>query len=134
MNEQLNIKNLIEKEIKNTLKNNPQKEDVAKEILKALGRNKIIQYEENPSINLLGAQGRILAAIIENDTLTSRRLATYLGITEPAVAKSLKILVKAELIKKQKINQRYVYLPIVNNILGHRDVIPFLKLSEETPF
>ena len=134
MNEQLNIKNLIEKEIKNTLKNNPQKEDVAKEILKALGRNKIIQYEENPSINLLGAQGRILAAIIENDTLTSRRLATYLGITEPAVAKSLKILVKAELIKKQKINQRYVYLPIVNNILGHRDIIPFLKLSEETPF
>ena len=133
MNEQLNIKNLIEKEIKNTLKNNPQKEDVAKEILKALGRNKIIQYEENPSINLLGAQG-ILAAIIENDTLTSRRLATYLGITEPAVAKSLKILVKAELIKKQKINQRYVYLPIVNNILGHRDIIPFLKLSEETPF
>ena len=134
MNEQLNIKNLIEKEIKNTLKNDPQKEDVAKEILKALGRNKIIQYEENPSINLLGAQGRILAAIIENDTLTSRRLATYLGITEPAVAKSLKILLKAELIKKQKINQRYVYLPIVNNILGHRDVIPFLKLSEETPF
>ena len=134
MNEQLNIKNLIEKEIKNTLKNNPQKEDVAKEILKALGRNKIIQYEENPSINLLGAQGRILAVIIENNTLTSRRLATYLGITEPAVAKSLKILVKAELIKKQKINQRYVYLPIVNNILGHRDVIPFLKLSEETPF
>lgn len=134
MNEQLNIKNLIEKEIKNTLKNNPQKEDVAKEILKALGRNKIIQYEENPSINLLGAQGRILASIIENDTLTSRRLATYLGITEPAVAKSLKILVEAELIKKQKINQRYVYLPIVGNILGHRDIVPFLKLSEETPF
>lgn len=134
MNEQLDIKNLIEKEIKNTLKNNPQKEDVAKEILKALGRNKIIQYEENPSINLLGAQGRILAVIIENNTLTSRRLATYLGITEPAVAKSLKILVEAGLIKKQKINQRYVYLPIVNNILGHRDVVPFLKLSEETPF
>lgn len=134
MNEQLDIKNLIEKEIKNTLKNNPPKEDVAKEILKALERNKIIQYEENPSINLLGAQGRILAVIIENNTLTSRRLATYLGITEPAVAKSLKILVEAGLIKKQKINQRYVYLPIVNNILGHRDVVPFLKLSEETPF
>ena len=65
---------------------------------------------------------------------TSRRLATYLGITEPAVAKSLKILVEAELIKKQKINQRYVYLPIVGNILGHRDIVPFLKLSEETPF
>ncbi len=124
----------LEKEIRKTLKNVPQKEDAAKAILKTLGKNRIIQYEETPSISLLGAQGRILAAIIENDSPTTRKLAIYLNITEPAVAKSLKILIDAGLIKKQKIDHRNVYLPMLNNILSHREIVLFLKLSEEKPF
>jgi len=128
---------LIEKQIRDAINNTPGNADVAQEILKTLGRSKVIRYEEETTINLLNAPGRVLSVILEDSSFTVRALAVYLGVTEQAITKSLKMLVDAKLVTRTKVNRRYVHIPVIDEILKHRDLGSFLRLGlsqEEKPF
>jgi len=128
---------LIAKQIRDAINNTPGDADVAQEILKTLGRSKVIRYEEETTINLLNAPGRVLSVILEDSSFTVRALAVYLGVTEQAITKSLKMLVDAKLVTRTKVNRRYVHIPVIDEILKHRDLGSFLRLGlsqEEKPF
>jgi len=128
---------LIEKQIRDAINNTPGNADVAQEILKTLGRSKVIRYEEETTINLLNAPGRVLSGVLEDSSFTVRALAVYLGVTEQAITKSLKMLVDAKLVTRTKVNRRYVHIPVIDEILKHRDLGSFLRLGlsqEEKPF
>lgn len=135
MNKKNTPQDLIEKQIRDAINNVTEGGDVAQEILKTLGRSKVIRYEEEKTVNLLGAPGRVLAVVLEDSSFTVRALAVYLGVTEQAITKSLKMLVDAKLVKREKVNRRYVHVPVIEEIIKHRDIAPFLKLAkEEKPF
>ena len=133
MKEKPTPQDLIEKQIRDAISNTPEGADMAEEVLRTLGRSKVIRYEDEKTINLLAAPGRVLAVILEDSSFTVRALAVYLGVTEQAITKSLKILVDAGLVKRTKVNKRYVHVPVIEKILAHRDIAPFLKLNEK-PF
>jgi DNA-binding MarR family transcriptional regulator len=135
MNKKITSKDLIEKQIRDTINNTTEEGDTAREILRTLGRSGVIRYDEDQQINLLSAPGKALNAILEDRSFTARALAIYLGVTEQAMARSLKMLIDAKLVKREKVNRRYVYLPITKEIAEHRDIAPFLKMEkEEKPF
>lgn len=133
MKEKPTPQDLIEKQIRDAIERAQNGADMAEEVLKTLGRSKVIRYEDEKAINLLAAPGRVLAVILEDSSYTVRALAVYLGVTEQAITKSLKILVDAGLVKREKVNKRYVHVPVLDAITSHRDIAPFLKLNEK-PF
>lgn len=79
---------------------------------------------------MLGAAGRVLIVILEDSSFTVRALAVYLGVTEPAIQKSLKILMDAGLIKREKLNNRYIHVPVIEAIVAHPDIAPFFKIKQ----
>lgn len=126
-----NPKRLIESQIRDAV-NKAQNDggDVSEEILKTLARSKVIKYEKDKSVSLLGAAGRVLIVILEDSSFTVRALAVYLGVTEPAIQKSLKILMDAGLIKREKLNNRYIHVPVIEAIVAHPDIAPFFKIKQ----
>lgn len=113
-------------------------DQIAQDVLRALDRQKILRYSAGEELSLLSAAGRVLAVILEDNTYTCRAISVYLGVTETAIAKSIKLLLEAKLIKKQKQKGRNIYSPVIEEIAKHPDVSRLISRLQdqvdESPF
>ena len=104
--EPIKRKNIIEDQITRAITQgsggSKSPDEIAQDVLRALDRQKILRYSGGEELSLLSAAGRVLAVILEDNTYTCRAISVYLGVTETAIAKSIKLLLEAKLIKKQK--------------------------------
>jgi len=92
------------------------------DILKTLDKQKVFRYHNKDVVNLLSTPGRVLCAIIEDNTMTLRALAVYLNMSETMIDKTVKSLVKSGLITKTKVNRQNVYKVHRELILKHPDI------------
>ena len=92
------------------------------DLMRVLDRTKLFRYHNDESVSLMSTAGKVLAAIIEDPTLTQRAISVYLGCSETLVDKTVKNLVEAGLITKTKVNRKNVYRIDLNNIQNHSDI------------
>lgn len=96
--------------------------DAVEDLMRALDRTKLFRYHKDESVSLMSTAGKVLAAIIEDPTLTQRAISVYLGCSETLVDKTIKALVGAGLITKTKVNRKNVYRLDLNNVQNHSDI------------
>jgi len=140
--EPIKRKNIIEDQITRAITQgsggSKSPDEIAQDVLRALDRQKILRYSGGEELSLLSAAGRVLAVILEDNTYTCRAISVYLGVTETAIAKSIKLLLEAKLIKKQKQKGRNLYSPVMEEIAKHPDVSRLLSRlqnqASESPF
>ena len=92
------------------------------QLMHALDRTKLFRYHNDEGVQLLSTVGKVLAAIVEDPTLTQRAMSVYLGCSEQLVDKKVKLLVDSGLITKTKVNRRNVYEVNRKSVLKHSDI------------
>lgn len=110
-------------------KGNLSPEELAKEIINIVASASNISYGKNHEINLLTAPARVLITIIEQPTITTRALAIYMGISEAAIVKSLKLLLDNNLVAKTKVNGKNNYTVVKESFKKHSDITHFLTAT-----
>ena len=96
-------------------------------VLKTLDSEKLLYYADPGRIALLNNHGRVLVAILEDPGITQRALSVYLRVSESNVQKSLKLLLKDGIIKKQRVGNRNSYKFDQEKGLSHPDVRRMLE-------
>lgn len=96
--------------------------DAVEDLMRVLDRTKLFRYHKDESVSLMSTAGKVLAAIIEDPTLTQRAISVYLGCSETLVDKTIKALVEAGLVTKTKVNRKNVYRLDLNNVQNHSDM------------
>ena len=96
--------------------------DAVEDLMRVLDRTKLFRYHKDESVSLMSTAGKVLAAIIEDPTLTQRAISVYLGCSETLVDKTIKALVEAGLVTKTKVNRKNVYRLDLNNVQNHSDI------------
>lgn len=97
-------------------------EELVSDILETLDKQKVFRYHSKGLVNLLSTPGRVLCAIMEDNTLTLRALAVYLDMTEAMIDKTVKLLAKSGFITKTKVNRQNVYKVHREIVLKHPDI------------
>ena len=92
------------------------------DLMQALDRTKLFRYHSDEDVQLLSTVGKVLAAIVEDPTLTQRAMSVYLGCSEQLVDKKVKQLVDSGLITKTKVNRRNVYEVNRKRVFKHSDI------------
>jgi hypothetical protein len=92
------------------------------DLMRVLDRTKLFRYHNDESVSLMSTAGKVLAAIVEDPTLTQRAISVYLGCSETLVDKTVKSLVEAGLITKTKVNRKNIYKIDLNNVQNHSDI------------
>lgn len=105
-------------------------EELAHKIVTAVSNAEGISYSTKNEINLLTAPARVLITIIQQPRITVRALAIYLGISEAAVLKSLKMLSDNKLIAKTKVNGKNNYLVVKESFEKHGDINHLLSAAK----
>ena len=122
------IKKALELAIKEDPSGGP---DALERILLTLDQQKIVRYYSDGDINLLSTSGRVLVSLIEDPTMTIRAIATYLGLSETMVDKTVKSLMQSGLITKTKVNRQNVYKLNKKVINKQLDIRQFLRAIEQ---
>ena len=97
-------------------------EELIFDILKTLDKQKVFRYHNKDVVSLLSTPGRVLCAVIEDNTMTLRALAVYLNMSETMIDKTIKSLVGSGLITKTKVNRQNVYKVHNELVLKHPDI------------
>ncbi len=118
----------IELLIKESLNVSP--EELARRIVNAVANTSGISYKPSNQISLLTAPAKILITIIREPKITIRALAIYIGISEAAVVKSLKMLLSNNLIAKTKVKGKNNYTVVKESFENHSDIIHFLNATK----
>jgi DNA-binding MarR family transcriptional regulator len=105
--------------------------DALERILQTLDQQKIVRYHNDGDVNLLSTSGRVLVSLIEDPTMTIRAIATYLGLSETMIDKTVKSLMNAGLITKTKVNRQNVYKLNKKIINQQLDIRQFLRAISE---
>lgn len=101
--------------------------DALERILQTLDQQKIIRYHNDGDVNLLSTSGRVLISLIEDPTMTIRAIATYLGLSETMIDKTVKSLIQSGLITKTKVNRQNVYKLNKKMINQQLDIRQFIR-------
>lgn len=101
-------------------------EELAQKIVNAVSNTHGISYSSKKEINLLTASARVLITIVQQPNITVRALAIYIGVSEAAVLKSLKMLIDNNLIAKTKVNGKNNYRIVKESFENHSDIIHLL--------
>lgn len=118
-------------------------EEMAKRVLETLEGNPALFYARKDELSLLTGPARVLIVLAEQPDITQRAMAIYLGVSEAAVHKALKILIDNGLVAKTKVKGRNVYTIVEKALLEHSDIahvlnaVVFAKLLQkeaELPF
>jgi predicted transcriptional regulator len=99
--------------------------DAVERILQTLDQQKIVRYHNDGDVNLLSTSGKVLVSLIEDSTMTIRAIATYLGLSETMIDKTVKSLMNAGLVTKTKVNRQNVYKVNQEEVLKHPDIRKF---------
>lgn len=122
---------------------NSTPEELAKKVLETLEGNSAVFYGRKDELSLFSGPARVLVVLTEQPDITPRATAIYLGISEAAVHKSLKILLDNGLIAKTKVKGRNVHKIVPKTLLEHSDIMHALNAiktaerllrEEESPF
>jgi predicted HTH transcriptional regulator len=97
-------------------------QEIAKRVLETLEGNSAVFYARKGELSLLTGPARVLIVLTEQPDITQRAMAIYLGISEAAVQKSLKILIDNGLVAKTKVKGRNVHKIIPKTLLNHSDI------------
>lgn len=97
-------------------------EEIISSILKTLDKQKVFRYHNEDVVNLLSTPGRVLCAIMEDNTMTMRAIAVYLDISEHMIDKTVKSLVESGLITKTKVNRQNAYKVHYAAVMKHPDI------------
>jgi len=111
-------------------------EEVIQGILKTLDKQKVFRYHNEKVVGLLSTPGRVLCAIMEDNTMTLRALAVYLDMSETMIDKTVKSLVESGLITKTKVNRQNVYRVHQELVMKHPDIqhlLGALNTKQEQP-
>ena len=100
-------------------------EELISDILKTLDKQKVFRYHNKDVVSLLSTPGRVLCAVIEDNTMTLRALAVYLNMSETMIDKTIKSLVLSGLITKTKVNRKNVYTCNKDFLIKHADIQRF---------
>jgi predicted transcriptional regulator len=104
-------------------------EELAKRIVNAVSSTQGISYSVTEEISLLTAPARVLITIVQQPRITVRALAIYLGVSEAAVLKSLKMLLDNNLIAKTKVNGKNNYSIVKESFEKHSDITHLLAAA-----
>jgi len=107
--------------LRDSLGENASEEMIAS-ILKTLDKQKVFRYHNEKVVGLLSTPGRVLCALMEDNTMTLRSLAVYLDMSETMIDKVVKSLVQSGLITKTKVNRQNVYVINYESVLKHPDI------------
>lgn len=107
--------------LRESLGDNASEEMIAS-ILKTLDKQKVFRYHNEKVVGLLSTPGRVLCALMEDNTMTLRSLAVYLDMSETMIDKVVKSLVGSGLITKTKVNRQNVYAINYEAVLKHPDI------------
>lgn len=108
-------------------------EEVIQGILKTLDKQKVFRYHNENVVNLLSTPGRVLCAIMEDNTMTLRALAVYLDMSETMIDKTVKLLVESGLITKTKVNRQNLYKVHKEMVMKHPDIQHMLGAVNTKP-
>ena len=97
-------------------------EELIFDILKTLDKQKVFRYHNKDVVSLLSTPGRVLCAVIEDNTMTLRALAVYLNMSETMSDKTIKSLVLSGLITTTTVNRQNVYKVHNELVLKHPDI------------
>jgi len=97
-------------------------EDLISSILQTLDKQKLFRYHNENTVSLLSTPGRVLVALIEDNSITQRALSNYLNISETMIDKTIKSLIDKGLVTKTKLNRKNVYRISVENVISHPDI------------
>jgi len=97
-------------------------EDLISSILQTLDKQKLFRYHNENTVSLLSTPGRVLVALIEDNSITQRALSNYLNISETMIDKTIKSLIDKGLVTKTKVNRKNVYRISVENVISHPDI------------
>jgi len=101
--------------------------EIATRVLKTIQTNSKAFYGKPEELSLLNAPARVLIVLTEQPEMTQRALSIYLGISEAAVQKSIKILIDNGLLAKTKVKGRNVYKIDEKRLVNHSDIIHVLN-------
>jgi DNA-binding Lrp family transcriptional regulator len=116
---------LSSQELRNALAeavSQPVESVAVEDLMRVLDRTKLFRYHQDESVSLMSTAGKVLAAIIEDPTLTQRAISVYLGCSETLVDKTVKVLAESGLITKTKVNRKNVYKIDLKNVINHSDI------------
>ena len=105
-------------------------EELARRIVNAVANTSGISYKPANQISLLTAPAKILITIIREPKITIRALAIYIGISEAAVIKSLKMLLDNNLVAKTKVKGKNNYTVVKESFENHSDIIHLLNATQ----
>ena len=91
-------------------------------ILKTLDKQKVFRYHNENVVSILSTPGRVLCALIEDNTMTLRALAVYLDMSETMIDKTVRSLVESGLITKTKFNRQNIYKVHFEAVMKHPDI------------
>lgn len=95
---------------------------IADEVLKLLDREKLLYYSDPGRVPVMNSNGRVLLAILEDPGITQRTLAVYLRMSESAVQKCVRALLKDEVIVKKMKGKRNHYEFNKQKGMSHPDI------------
>lgn len=95
---------------------------IADEVMKLLDREKLLYYSDPGRVPVMNSNGRVLLAILEDPGITQRALAVYLRMSESAVQKCVRLLLKDGVIIKKMSGKRNHYEFNKEKGLSHPDV------------
>lgn len=102
-------------------------EELARKILETVSSTSGIYYSSDKELSLLTAPARVLVTIIQEPNITVRALSIYLGISEAAVLKSLRLLLDNNLIAKTKVNGKNNYSFVKETFEKHSDITHWVR-------
>lgn len=97
-------------------------DDLIANIMLTLDKQKFLRYHNEETINLLSTSGRVLCAIIEDNSITQRALSIYLDLSETMIDKTVRALINSGLITKTKVNRKNIYKCAAEHIIKHPDI------------
>jgi len=101
-------------------------QDVADRVLKVLDNERLRIYSDDDRLPVLNANGRVLVAVLEDPGVSQRALASYLGVYESAVNRSLRLLANDGVLVKERVNGKVVYRFDEVRGRSHPDIARFI--------
>lgn len=134
------LSNELENLIKEQIGDHGKAGKIADEVMKLLDREKLLYYSDPGRVPVMNSNGRVLLAILEDPGITQRALAVYLRMSESAVQKCVRLLLKDGVIVKKMSGKRNHYEFNKEKGLSHPDVsrllgtlLPLLSGSSTKP-
>lgn len=131
-----NRPNQLKKALEQVISSNNLDENAVEQILKTLDKQKLFRYHKESDINLLSTPGRVLVAIIEDQTMTLRAISVYLDLSETMIDKTIRQLIESGLITKTKSNRKNVYKLNKKSIKEQQDIhhlFAAIKSMDDSP-